>query len=324
MTPPVQAAGLPDVALDLLLFLERAEATVRDAAGAGGLHGDSSQSCSSPSSGKRSGQAVSSETLQAEEELWRAKLTAYEATLRDRLCLWENLGEASTECFRSRIEDLRPALERSLEARRGQLAPATGAAGGGVAPGFGATRSTAGITKTPSSIAAMKSRVEPSAAALKVWAAARAHALAPAKSEGLAPESADSLADPARSTVTVSPEVATSRQAASSALLAGGSSRKRRGEMSATARAGLESEMVDLAEGMKGAASSFLTTLKDDNRRLQDIATDQQESLDKVTAENEKTKQLMRSNSLSFVCTMIMVAVSAVIFFMMIPFIIFT
>jgi len=90
------------------------------------------------------------------------------------------------------------------------------------------------------------------------------------------------------------------------------------------ARNNLESEMVDLAENMKGAANAFLQTLKKDNERLEDMQSSQQKSLDNVTAHSESGKKLLRSGQMSFLCTMILVAVSVVVFCMMIPFIIFT
>mmetsp|Transcript_1677 Transcript_1677/g.2031 ORF Transcript_1677/g.2031 Transcript_1677/m.2031 type:complete len:98 (-) Transcript_1677:31-324(-) len=90
------------------------------------------------------------------------------------------------------------------------------------------------------------------------------------------------------------------------------------------ARSHLESEMVDLAENMKGAAHAFLQTLKKDNDRLEDMQSTQQRSLDNVTAHSESGKKLLRSGQMSFLCTMILLAVSVVVFCMMIPFIIFT
>ncbi|CAL1131248.1 unnamed protein product [Cladocopium goreaui] len=90
------------------------------------------------------------------------------------------------------------------------------------------------------------------------------------------------------------------------------------------ARNNLESEMVDLAENMKGAANVFLQTLKKDNERLEDMHSSQQRSLDNVTAHSESGKKLLRSGQMSFFCTMILLAVSVVVFCMMIPFIVFT
>ncbi|CAK9118212.1 unnamed protein product [Durusdinium trenchii] len=90
------------------------------------------------------------------------------------------------------------------------------------------------------------------------------------------------------------------------------------------ARSNLETEMVDLAENMKGAANAFLQTLKKDNDRLEDMQSAQQRSLDNVSAHTESGKRLLRSGQMSFLCTMILVAISVVLFVMMIPFIIFT
>ncbi|CAJ1375152.1 unnamed protein product, partial [Effrenium voratum] len=90
------------------------------------------------------------------------------------------------------------------------------------------------------------------------------------------------------------------------------------------ARGSLESEMVDLAENMKGAANAFLQTLKKDNERLEDMQSAQDRSLDNVMAHTASGKKLLRSGQMSFFCTMILLAISVVIFCMMIPFIIFT
>merc|ERR1712216_24092 len=66
------------------------------------------------------------------------------------------------------------------------------------------------------------------------------------------------------------------------------------------ARSGIENDMLDLAEGMKGAASKFQKTIQKDNARLDEIATSQQTNLDSVNSANEQGKQMLRSGNLSF------------------------
>jgi len=86
----------------------------------------------------------------------------------------------------------------------------------------------------------------------------------------------------------------------------------------------LENDMLQDIEGMKGAANSFLLTLRKDNENLKKLQDTQDSSLQKVTQETQKGRKMMKSGQLSFLCTMVMLIVSVVIFFMMIPFIIFT
>ncbi|CAJ1375151.1 unnamed protein product, partial [Effrenium voratum] len=56
----------------------------------------------------------------------------------------------------------------------------------------------------------------------------------------------------------------------------------------------------------------------------QDMQSAQDRSLDNVMAHTASGKKLLRSGQMSFFCTMILLAISVVIFCMMIPFIIFT
>ncbi|CAE7946675.1 unnamed protein product [Symbiodinium sp. KB8] len=105
---------------------------------------------------------------------------------------------------------------------------------------------------------------------------------------------------------------------------AGRSSVSRFSSTGNAARSNLESEMSDLAEGMKGAANTFLKTLQKDNKRLEDMKSAQQRSLDSVSSHAEKGKKMLRSGQLSFLCTMLLVGISVAIFCAMIPFIIFT
>merc|ERR1712129_74080 len=83
-------------------------------------------------------------------------------------------------------------------------------------------------------------------------------------------------------------------------------------------------DLSSMSEDMKGAANSCLLNLKSDQEKLENIAEKQERSLDDVRAQTEKGKKLLWSSSLGFLCTMVLLLISIVIFFMMIPFIIFT
>jgi len=278
---------LPGVALDLFLFLERAEAAVRAASEASGLH----------KGGSTSSSAKIEETLDEQEALWRAKVCAYERTLRVRLDQWPGLGEVAAERLRSRIEDLTPALDKALSQRRVVLAPAP---------------------PPPPPQRRLLSLPKPEGASL---------------SEGTGAVPAVSSTSRAVPTVVGgdrpalrSNSVAPSDAAMQREQLMGGAKQRKPASAAVAkdARQHLEAEMMDLSDGMKGAASSFLATLKKDNSRLDDMSDSMQKNIDNVTAANAKGKKLMWSSSLSFFCTMIMLIISVVIFFMMIPFIIMT
>merc|ERR1712176_116418 len=103
-----------------------------------------------------------------------------------------------------------------------------------------------------------------------------------------------------------------------------GVSQRSAGSGMSHAKENIEEEMVDLAAGMKGCANSWLMTLKRDNQVLSEISKTQDKNLDAVNAEVLKGKKMMKSGNLSFFCTIVMLVVSIVVFFMMIPFIIIT
>merc|ERR1711879_726567 len=86
----------------------------------------------------------------------------------------------------------------------------------------------------------------------------------------------------------------------------------------------IQNEMCDLSEGMKDVSRGFLKSIKSDNSRLEKMAEDQDQNLDKTKQELQKGKDLMKSGQLSFCCTIAMLIVSLIIFFMMLPFILFT
>merc|ERR1719422_229758 len=95
MAPPSQPQ-IPPVAMQFLLFLGKAESAV---AGNGSFwESEESEEC-------------------REDEIFRSKLHAYEAVLRTQLANWKGLSDPAKERYRSRIEDLLPTLERTLERR---------------------------------------------------------------------------------------------------------------------------------------------------------------------------------------------------------------
>eukprot|EP00933_Yihiella_yeosuensis_P061791 TRINITY_DN64643_c0_g1_i1.p1 TRINITY_DN64643_c0_g1~~TRINITY_DN64643_c0_g1_i1.p1 ORF type:complete len:275 (+),score=81.40 TRINITY_DN64643_c0_g1_i1:77-901(+) len=235
----------------------------------------------------------SGEESEEDIKVWKAKVRCYEESLRERLKLWEDLPESTAERLRSRIEDITPALEKALDEKRKALAAPKVEATEAAAATSGAALDPGGVSSglgTASSLEVPQPALIASAAAANVT-----------------PPVVEVSDLPWRKRGGAKPQ-----------------SRKLPSASAAGLRSGIEDEMVDIAEGMKGAANIFLKTLKADNSKLDDMSDSQQKSLDKVTAETEKGKKLLRSSQLGFFCTMIMVAVSVVIFCMMIPFIIFT
>jgi len=299
MAPPAASppASLPPGVAEFLLLLSRVETLVGtvtglDSLGGGVEHGDDDEK---------------------EECIWRAKVVAYERTLNARLAACErNLGRpALIERYRSRIEELGPALELALERRRA----ATVAAAAPPPPPAVEVEDKIGsdgpilaedvVHDLPSMAESDKSLVRVSATSVA----------APAPTVSV-PRERPALQEPAWRTGQDVTEIPWRRKA-------GASSTQRVTDTQAL-KGDLEKEMVDLTDGMKGAANSFLKTLKRDNDRLDDMSAFTEKQLDNVTSQAKKGKQMLWSGQLGFVCVMIMLAVSVVIFFMMIPFIIFT
>lgn len=285
------AKRAPAQALEVIFFLERAEAAVLAAAKSGSLHG---AGCGSD------------DESQLEEEVWQAKIRAYERTLRERLERWDTLGEGAAERLRSRIEDLGPSLAAAFARRRVALAP---------------TQAPQPAASPPSSATAPLARIiAPSARAVTGDAGALAAAVEEKEEDAGMRRRGGAVAEASegRGPSSQRAELMAGRKPGVGAGR-GGSTAGMNG-----ARGQLEDEMADLSEGMKGVANSFLKTLQKDNKRLEQVSEEQQRNLDRVKAENEKGRQLMRRGQLGFLCTMIMVATTVVIFFMMIPFIVVT
>merc|ERR1711972_1294288 len=60
-------------------------------------------------------------------------------------------------------------------------------------------------------------------------------------------------------------------------------------------RAQLEDSMLEMAEQWKQTANSILTTTRKDNQRLAEMSDATDKSLDKVTAQTQKGKKMLRS-----------------------------
>lgn len=289
-----EAQQPPLVAMQFLLFLGRAEA----AAGGRGSFWE----------------VDDGEDATADDtEIWRAKLHSYEATLRSQLTHWKGLPDVAKERYRSRIEDILPALERTLEQRRKaaevDLSPPE-------------------ELESPSEAAGNADQAVVAAAAAAAGAAvaaAAAAAEAPPLAGGLTVLEADSA-------MIGAPGL---RGRGAAAGQTEPPWRRKRGPGGAASRGGdgadvtkelgrLEDEMVDMSHGMKEASNSILHNLKQDHAVLESIADKQDKGITDVQKQTEKGKKLLWSSSLGFICTMVMLIISIVIFFMMIPFIFFT
>jgi len=284
----------PAAAFEFLMFLARAEETVRSAVAAdidAEFGGDEA----------------------AEEEIWRAKIRSYETELSRRLECWHGLGVQAIERYRSRIEELRPALDAALEARRRAASAAAAASVVPVLPDLCAVPPL--ITSVNGSGAIADGGTDRSLVGGAV------------SSSGLLDETSVPDACSARPEA-VSPsfsaELPKTENAAALPWRKSGAKRPLAAGASHAMKSGIEDEMMDLSEGMKGAANTFLQTLKKDNARLEEISSAQQTNLDNVKAQTQKGKDMMKSDQLGFFCTMIMLMISVVIFFLMIPFIIIT
>mmetsp|Transcript_50186 Transcript_50186/g.99170 ORF Transcript_50186/g.99170 Transcript_50186/m.99170 type:complete len:284 (+) Transcript_50186:88-939(+) len=274
----------PPVALDFLLFLARVEKVVSafDAEGLAESHDDA--------------------------EIWRAKVKAYEAALRNQLDRWQDLTDAVAERYRSRIEEIAPSLERKLSDRRRQqevaAAPAHQPAVQGIGAfddpldGSGAADLPDGGLQAPVSVGGDL-----------------------ISGSGSARDETDAISDsgPGRLGSFGAEATLWRRRGVGPAAL-----RRQAGVADRAMLVQLEEEMASMSENMKGAASAFLVNLKRDDERLKSISSMQDKHLDDVKSETAKGKKLLWSSQLGFFCTMIMLATSVVMFCMMIPFIIFT
>lgn len=237
-------------------------------------------------------------------DVWKAKVRSFEASLRERLA-GLGVSESSAERYRSRIEELSPALELAMAEQRQAAATTT-------EPSGEAANST-----TPEPLLKQQQVNYPqvAAATAQVSAAER-----PVTSIVQSASVAHRPASPSERKDSQQANLPWRRHAEGQRS----STRERPAGGHAASRSNVESEMDDIVMQMKNAANSFNRTIKEDIAHLEDIDKSQTEGLDKVKAQTEKGKKFMRSNQLSFFCTMIMVAVSVIVFFMMIPFIIFT
>jgi len=235
-------------------------------------------------------------------EVWRAKVRSFEAVLRGRLA-GLGVSESNAERYRSRIEELCPALELALSEQR--QATAT-------------TELEVEVVNSPTPEHLLKQQQDQdsqvASAPTEVFARAERPAAPTAQLAGAAHSPASGRKDSEQANLPWRKHAESQRA----------STRNRSAGGHAASRGNLESEMDDIVTQMKNAANSFNRTIKEDISHLEDIDKSQTDGLDKVKAQTDKGKKFMRSNQLSFLCTMVMVVVSVIIFFMMIPFIIFT
>mmetsp|Transcript_29806 Transcript_29806/g.54295 ORF Transcript_29806/g.54295 Transcript_29806/m.54295 type:complete len:304 (-) Transcript_29806:52-963(-) len=248
-----------------------------------------------------------------DEELWRAKVSSYVVWLQKQLQNCDELGEDETASWSSRVEALSPALERAFERRRVALEPPVE-----VPMRVDAAGDEAREAAIQTVIAAIDADAEPPPVV----------SLLPADASSVREEPVAQVDATDSRTGDGGSAPVTGRPAAERAAhpFRRPLSRKPRddGIDYRDTRAQIENEMVELVQGMKGHASNMLVNLKKDNKDLSEMEDLQQRGLDKVTAQTAKGKKMMRSGQLGFLCTMIMVIISIVVFFMMIPFIIFT
>lgn len=289
---PKETAPPPAAAFEFLLFLARAEETVRSV----------SLAC---------GEDIGVEE-KAEEEIWRGKIQAYELELSRHLERWDGLSTQTMERYRSRIEELRPALDLAFEERRRAIMASAKAS---------ATQALPDASSSPANVPTVEG-----AAAIADPGDRELFAGDAASSSNVYEEASSVTAHTSNTNdVQDQPQAEPAKTEPVAALPWRKSTAKRSVDLGAGAlKSQIEDEMVDLAEGMKGAANSFLQTLQKDNSRLEEISSAQQTNLDNVTAQTQKGKDMMKADQLGFFCTMIMVMISVMIFFLMIPFIIIT
>jgi len=96
---------------------------------------------------------------------------------------------------------------------------------------------------------------------------------------------------------------------------------KNPGKMNSEAQSQLETEMLDITQAMKGAANRMGVTIQKNIAVIDRIGDSVDGSVDTIGRANTDASGLLRSNSLGFIQTMIMLAVSIALFCFMIPFI---
>lgn len=236
------------------------------------------------------------------EDSWRKNLSTYEELLEKRLARWETLEPGAVEFYRTKIENLRPMLESAIEDRMMAIAAARGV------PPPTANLDPALASERPGPSGAPASSMPASGAA----AARGLRALDP-EPLGAGPSGVGSKNEPSQAT----------RSAASDSK-SGNPWRRTGSSVSTASRQALESEMLGIGQGMLGTVTTIRSTVRKDNEVLGKMSDDMLGRLDKVTATTATGKNMMRSGQLGFMCTMAMLITSVIIFFMMIPFIIFT
>eukprot|EP00920_Eleutheroschizon_duboscqi_P004118 GHVT01009546.1.p1 GENE.GHVT01009546.1~~GHVT01009546.1.p1 ORF type:complete len:361 (+),score=40.14 GHVT01009546.1:209-1291(+) len=86
----------------------------------------------------------------------------------------------------------------------------------------------------------------------------------------------------------------------------------------------IKQDLLNLAEEMRESADTYGRIIKEDNKRLELTSEVQQSHLDSTNRANVKARKIAWSGSLSFFCTMIMLAAGVLVFFFMLFFILVT
>lgn len=251
------------------------------------------------------------------EDSWRENLKMYEQLLEKKLAAWTTLAPGATEFYRSRIEGLMPMLERAIDERMRAKAVAEAGAAAATAAAAGAA-ATSNAEGAP--ISGTDVQEQPDQAAAMVPAMGSPPVVGGLEPLG-EPRGVDSSSLPARGQATGSgapdsqPAVPWRRR---------GAANPSNTAATAASRQAIEADLLNIGTGMLGTVTSISKTVKRDNDVLGKISDDMHGRLDKVTAQTATGKQMMRSGQLGFMCTMVMLVTSVIIFFMMIPFIIFT
>jgi len=241
----------------------------------------------------------------------RAKVAAYEQSLLERLARWTELDKVAAERYRIRIEELGPTLQSTFDAsaalaKKAALPTTTEAA----------MPTTTGVVDAPA---------DPEAEA-EIRQEARSAVARPQDATGGLESSTDR-----RASDELSPsgllDVRTSAQQNAERRAAADPPWRQKGRQVApitNMRGVYEKEMLDITDNMKGLAQSWTHSLQKDQKALEEIAKSQDRSQDRTADANKTGKAMIWTGQLSFIKTMIMLAVSIGIFFTLIPFIIIT
>lgn len=287
------ATAPPEGSVDFLLLLSRIEAWVLKAAA------------------ERPAESTSDLEEADYVDISRAKVVAYEQSLLERLAQWTELDKVAAERYRIRIEELGPTLQSTFDASAAAARKAALPE-----PIEAAMPTTAGIVDAPAA---------PDTEAARRQEAGTAAARPQEGTGGL-----ESLSD-RRASDELSPsglpDVPTSAQQNAERRAVADPPWREKGRQTAPTsnmRAAYETEMLDITDNMKGLAQSWTHSLQKDQKALEEIAKSQDRSQDRTADANKTGKAMIWTGQLSFIKTMIMLATSVVIFFMLIPFIIIT